>query len=323
MKKFVFTAFAIYIGIAGIGQKEKKTEQEKLLAELSENSCKCIDSIHVSNKAKDEIAKEINRCIMPQVGAYQLGKKLMDLDSLKETAVEKDGKKEINISLALDENSKEYKEIYYEIERYLMDSCKAIKDKIAANDKQSKKSMSDNPKALELYYKGVDESKSENHEKAIDYFEKAIAIDPEFAFAWDNIGITYRKLGNYDKALNAYKRSLEIDPNGLMPLQNIAIVYRFKKDYDNAIAAYNRLAEIDKDNPEVYFGIGQIYAAFINDYEKGLDHMCKAYNLYIKQKSPYRTDAEKIIQFIYSEMKKKGKEDRFFEILKEHNISSQ
>lgn len=323
MKKFFFTVIIISVGVACFSQKDNKAEKEKLLAELSENSCKCIDSIRVSNKAKNDIAKEINRCITPQVGAYQLGVKLMNLDILNDTAVEKDGKKEINISLALDENSKEYKEVYYEIERYLMDNCKAIKDKIASNDKHGKKSLSEDPKALELYYKGVDESKSENHQKAIDYFEKAIAIDPEFAFAWDNIGISYRKLGNYDKALNAYKRSLEIDPTGLMPLQNIAIVYRFKKEYENAIAAYNRLAEIDKDNPEIYFGIGQIYAAFLNDYEKGLDNMCKAYNLYIKQKSPYRADAEQIIQLLYTEMKKNGKEDKFFQILKAHNISPQ
>lgn len=323
MKKFAFTALVICIGMTCIGQKEKKTDQEKLLAEVSENGCKCIDSIRVSNKTKDEIAKEINLCIMPQVGVYQLTKKLMNLDSLTETATEKDGKKEINISLELDENSKEYKEIYYEIERYLMDNCKAIKAKIASNDKENKKSLSENPKALKQYYKGVDELKTENLKKALDYFEKAVDIDPEFAFAWDNIGITHRKLGNYDKALTAYKRSLEIDPAGLMALQNIAIVYRYKKEYDHAIEAYNQLAEIDKDNPEVYFGIGQVYAVFLNEHEKGLENMCKAYNLYIEQKSPYRTDAEKIIQFIYSEMKKKGKEDKFYEILKEHNISAQ
>ena len=321
MEKIVITIVSVFICIAGICQKDKKTKQEKLLAELAENSCKCVDSIKVNNKSKEEISKEINGCITPQIGAYQLGVKLMNLDSLKENAEEKDGKKEINISLVLDENSREYKEIYYEMERYLMDNCKAIKDKISSNDKQSKKSLSDNSKALELYYKGVDESKKENHEKAIDYFEKAVEIDPEFAFAWDNIGISYRKVGDYDKALYAYQRSLEIDSTGLMPLQNIAIVYRFKKEYDKAIAAYNRLAEIDKDNPETYYGIGQVYTVFLNDHEKGLENMCKAYNLYVKQKSPYRTDAEKIIQFIYSEMKKKGKEDKFNEILKAHNIS--
>jgi tetratricopeptide (TPR) repeat protein len=131
-----------------------------------------------------------------------------------------------------------------------------------------------------------------------------------------------RKLGNYDEAIEAYKKSLEIEPKGVMPLQNIAIVYQYKKEYDEAINAYEKLAEVDKNNPEVYFGIGHIYSSYKNDYEKGLDNMCKAYNLYVQQKSPYRTDAEKVIQTIYSEMKKQGNEKRFSEILQSNNIKT-
>lgn len=50
-----------------------------------------------------------------------------------------------------------------------------------------------------------------------------------------------------------------------------------------------------------------MYALHLNESEKGLDNMCKAYNLYIQLKSPYRTDAEKIIQMIYGQMKKMAK----------------
>jgi tetratricopeptide (TPR) repeat protein len=96
-----------------------------------------------------------------------------------------------------------------------------------------------------------------------------------------------------------------------MPLQNIAVAYQYKKEYKKAIAAYEALALVDKDNPEVYYGIGQVYALNLNDYEHGLENMCKAYNLYIEQKSPYRSDVEKIIGFLFSEMKKQGKQALF------------
>jgi len=130
------------------------------------------------------------------------------------------------------------------------------------------------------------------------------------------------KLGEYDKAIGAYNKSLEVDPTGLLPLQNIAIVYQYKKEYKKAIKAYEKLAEIDKYNPEVYYGIGQIYSVYLKEYEKGLDNMCKAYNLYVEQKSPYRSDAEEIISMIHTEMKKEGKEEKFNEILKLNKISS-
>jgi len=306
--------------VTNLFSQDPKTSS--LLKELAANACKCIDSVSVYDKKKADVAKEIGGCIDAQTGAYLMTKQLMNLDSLKEKAVEKDGKKEINISINMDKSSVEYRAAYYEIERYLMENCKSIKEKVASNDKQSKHSLSENLEARELYSKGVDESKKENYKIALGYFEKAVKIDSGFAFAWDNIGICYRKLGDYDRAMAAYKKSLEIDPEGLMPLQNIAVVYMYKKEYENAIAAYQKLAELDEKNPEVYYGIGNIYASALNEHEKALDYMCKAYNLYIEQKSPYRTDAEKIIQKIYAEMKKQGKEDKFFEILKSHNIQS-
>jgi hypothetical protein len=41
----------------------------------------------------------------------------------------------------------------------------------------------------------------------------------------------------------------------------------------------------------------------------------------VEQKSPYRTDAEKMINAIYAEMKKQDKENKFNEILKANHIS--
>ena len=55
--------------------------------------------------------------------------------------------------------------------------------------------------------------------------------------------------------------------------------------------------------------------------EKALDNVCKAYNIYVKEKSPYRSDAEKVINMIYKEMKKDNKEEAFKKILKDNNIT--
>jgi tetratricopeptide (TPR) repeat protein len=321
--KTILTLFLTVLLHSTYCQSIDSLSKSKLLNELSENACKCIDSINVNNIDHKKVTEEVNRCITAQIGAYQIGIKLMEIDSLSKIALEKDGKKEINISLEFDENSDKYKEYYYDMERYLMDNCSSIKSKIAVNDKESAKSISSNPKALELYSKGLKEVDKEKYEEAIDYFDKALKIDPDFAFAWDYLGLCHRKAGNYDKAIIAYENSLKVDPEGIMPLQNIAVAYAYKMEYTKAIEAYQRLAKIDDKNPEVYYGIGNIYTMHLSDYENGLKYMCKAYNLYIEQKSPYRTDAEKIINIIYTEMKKQDKENRFVEILKENNIRTE
>lgn len=321
MKKIIFISIFIFSHISGISQENKNLNSETLLKELSENGCQCIDSIAMYNKPKIEAVKAISECINKQTTTLQMGSKLMEIDILKENAEVLEEKKQKNISINTNENSNEYKKYYYELERYMMNNCTSLKEKIASYEKQSVKSFTDNKKANEYYSKGLEESKKENLEKALQFFEKAVKEDSNFAFAWDNLGVIYRKLNKYDSAIEAYKKSIEIDPNGLMPLQNIAVVYQYKEEYQNAINAYKKLAEIDKNNPEIYYGIGNVYTTNLKDYEKGLENMCLAYNMYIEQKSPYRTDAEKIINIIYSEMKKQGKEEKFNQILKTHNIN--
>lgn len=86
-------------------------------------------------------------------------------------------------------------------------------------------------------------------------------------------------------------------------------------------SVYEKITKVYPNNPEGYFGLGRIYAGYKNNEEKGLDYYCKAYNLYVSQKSPYRTDAETMISAIYQKMKEDGKESKFIQILKDNNIS--
>jgi len=159
-----------------------------------------------------------------------MGIKIASIKDLEKTAkVGDDGNKQIDISININEDSNEYKEYYYEMERYLVNTCPSVKAKVAANDKVGEKSISRNSEALKYYNLGIDESKKENFEKAIEYYKKAVVFDPNFAFAYDNIGICYRRLNKFDEAIEAYEKSLKIDPNGSMPLQNIAVAYQYKK----------------------------------------------------------------------------------------------
>jgi len=301
--------------------------QKQMIKVSAGNACKCIGSIDAGTKTSEQMAKEINGCIDKEMLAYQM---MSQISSGKMTF--KDGEKnekeqknsdEKAMNIIVVDTSKEsirYKLYYYELERYLMDSCKIIQLKVASNNKSSNYSMSNNMLALSWYNKGDMASESNEYEKAVEYYTHALKIDSMFAFAWDNLGIAYRRLNNYDKAIECYKKSIQIDPQGKVPLQNLAVAYQYKEEYDNAIKAYEQLATLDDKNPEVYYGLGSIYTFYVNNYEKGLENICKAYNIYISNKSPYRADAEKLINQIYGAMKHEGKTEQFNEILKKNGI---
>lgn len=321
--KLTLTLLATFsLSLIGYAQDDKPIEfsKENMLKELSENACKCIDSIE-TDVHKDSLTLAIKRCIDDKVGAHMLASKLGNLKDLEEKAKDVNGKKEIDISINFDPSSKEYKDSYYELERHLMANCSAIKSKLASNDYDTS-SQGANSDAIKYYNLGLKESRNENYAKAAEYYKKATVFDPNFAFAYDNLGITYRRLNEFDKAIEAYEKSLKINPNGMMPLQNIAIAYQYKKEYKKAVKAYERMAKIDPKNPEVFYGIGQIYAVYLSDNEKALNNLCIAYNIYVDQNSPYRTDAEKLISMVFSNMKKDGKEKLFNEILEKNNIKS-
>ncbi len=285
----------------------------KIIGEFGELACKCIDSISVTGINSAESSKKIAACIDRQVESLDLTITLMQ--SMQS------GSKKIEISLNNNKKSDRYTNTYRLLEKWLRDSCNALARKVAVDNSEGEHSFSKDRSAIAEYNNGIEKLDAEKYAEAIPFFEVAVKIDPQFVFAWDNIGVCSRKAGFLEKALNAYQHSLAIEPKGVTALQNIPIVYEYMKEYDKAIESYKNIEKIYPDNPESFFGAGRIYFSYKDDLEKGLDQLCKAYNMYIKMESPYRVDAEKLIGSIFRELKKQNKEDVFNKILKDNNIS--
>ena len=201
-----------------------------------------------------------------------------------------------------------------------METCGDMRDIYFSNDETRRKSISKNDEARAQYTLGIRAGENEDFQTALMHYKKAVQIDPKFAFAWDNLGITYRRLNRNKEAIEAYKKSLEIDPKGSMPLMNIGIAYQYLEDYDNAIKYYKKLKKYYKDNPESYYGLSRMYI-FKEDYNAAADNIMKAYKLYVKMESPYKADAEQILSLIYKTMEEKGMKNEFLEIAKDNNLN--
>lgn len=290
---------------------------KEVLKEVSEKSCQCLDSINSFNKTKDAINKEVNSCINDKVLVYMLSKSISETSKKIEDG--KNKSKKVEISLNSNPDSEDYKQAYYDIEAYMMNNCSRLRDLVTVAESHADQ-MSKNEEALDFYEKAISATKKESWNEAIKNYKLALEKDPKFIYAWDNLGICYRRIGEYDNAINAYQKSLEVDPKGKMPLQNIAITYVYKKEYQKAIDAYLTFDNMYPGDAEVYYGIGQVYFSHLKESEKALDYMCKAYIIYNKQKSAYRADAEAILGFIYKDMKEKGQLERFKEIMKNNKI---
>jgi tetratricopeptide (TPR) repeat protein len=93
-------------------------------------------------------------------------------------------------------------------------------------------------KGYEYYYK-------KKYDEAIESYEKALAIDPNYAPAWHNKGLVLHNLGKYDEAIKHYDRALAIDPNCAFALNNKGRALGNLGKYDEAIKYYDKASEID------------------------------------------------------------------------------
>lgn len=313
IKTITILAVLAISSMATAQQKDEATQQK--IRTVAEKACDCTREIS-TQQPRDSIVKQINSCITGQILVEQMKGLLGDTGKKAESAVQSKsdtiaggGK---NITIYMDEN-------FDEIQSYMFANCPAVKVLMNSNNQLSSFSMSKNKKALKFYDDGQEEFAREQYSVAVVSFNKAVQADPKFAFAWDNMGLCYRKLNNFKQAIVCYQKSLEVDPYGTMPIQNMAVAYEYLKDYTKAAETYQKMTTLHPQNPEGYYGAGRAYYLAGQHFE-GVDNMMKAYLMYRDGKSPFVNDALEMLRSYYADMKNNGKTDVFMEAARKNDI---
>lgn len=117
------------------------------------------------------------------------------------------------------------------------------------------------PKAQRLFTTGMEYFNKKNYSKAIEYFENALKINPEFASAINGIGAAWSWLGDSDKELEYYKKAYRIDKTNPTIFSNLVFCL-----YD--LNKFDELLEIAKNcsqktinnvtNSSVFYYLGKV-----------------------------------------------------------------
>ena len=79
----------------------------------------------------------------------------------------------------------------------------------------------------ERYYKeGSDFFKQGHYPEALASCDKAIAINPDYADAWNGRGVALHELGRYTEAVASYDKAIAIDPDYAEVKQNRKIALK-------------------------------------------------------------------------------------------------
>lgn len=160
-----------------------------------------------------------------------------------------------------------------------------------------------------------------DYNAAIESYKLALQQDSTNVPVLDNIAFCYKRLGDFANALKYYQKSLEIYPEGEIALVNTGVFYTEMFEFEISNQFYLRTRQLYPDNPEGYFGLARNYI-LLGDFEKGLENISIAHDIYQKTNAAYRKDAEAIITIVYQEMKKNGRENEFHELAKKYNIKT-
>ncbi|RZO49765.1 MAG: sulfotransferase family protein [Candidatus Pelagibacterales bacterium] len=154
----------------------------------------------------------------------------------------------------------------------------------------TKELISSNPKVAFLYnLMGIILYEQKEVEKALEFYKKGIAIDPDFAEIYNNLGLLYanNNLGA-DKAESYYKKSLSINSKNPETYNNLGSLYKSLDKYEEAISCYNKAVNINKKSFYAHHNLGNIYTA-LGNFEEAKKYFKEAIKINPNYANSHRT----------------------------------
>ena len=134
-------------------------------------------------------------------------------------------------------------------------------EKAAPQSQTAKKAAKPVKKDADFWFnKGALLSTYGNNKAAVQYFQKAIALDPNFSRAYFSQGVSYGQLGQYPKAVAQINMALKMEPQNGMYYYGRGRVYLIWGDKAKAMEDFKKAAELgDEDalNYLDYIGEGE------------------------------------------------------------------
>jgi len=142
------------------------------------------------------------------------------------------------------------------------------------------------PAAKEHNSKGLGYIKEKKYDLAMEEFNKALEISPDYIEAIKNKGNVYYYLGDTVKALEWYELTVSKDPSYWNGYNNMGNVYYEEGDMVKAEEYYSKAAELCKDDVKPFNNLGDILIEG-GRYEEAIENYNKAIALGLKNNELY------------------------------------
>jgi tetratricopeptide (TPR) repeat protein len=119
-------------------------------------------------------------------------------------------------------------------------------------------------RARRHYEQGVEYRKQELADQALEEFQQAIKIDPNYAQAHYELGVLYQEKEDYEAAFRELKQAVKLNPDHADAHFRLGLIYQTLRGYKQALDEFDEVIRINPDFPRIHTAIGNVY------YERGL-----------------------------------------------------
>ena len=130
--------------------------------------------------------------------------------------------------------------------------------------------------AQKMYAKGRSAAGKGNYPQAVEYFLRAVSIDPEFADAYNDLGASYAAQGKLPQAVEQFQKAVNVVPDHPLALTNLCIALSKSGQAREAGEVARRALKVSPGNARVHFILAASLAAGGGGPEEVLDHLQRA-----------------------------------------------
>ncbi len=123
---------------------------------------------------------------------------------------------------------------------------------------------------VSYYWRGYAFAEIGDDNRAFEDFSQAIAIDPQYATAYNDRGNVLYRREAYQNAISDYSQALAIDPQYAIAYRNRGLAYSYLDDNQKAITDYNQAIAIDPQYADAYNSRGYAFAE-LGDYNQAIE----------------------------------------------------
>lgn len=107
----------------------------------------------------------------------------------------------------------------------------------------------------EKFMAAVQAEEAGQKQRAIELYERILAIDPRYAAASINLGTVYFHLRQFGRAEEFYRRATEIDPNYVLAYFDLGNVLDELQRFEESIAAYKRAVTLSPRYADAHYNL--------------------------------------------------------------------